>query len=457
MKRLKHLLNKTYRMNSFSLDKIRGLPDQLDLKAVSKVLQDQNNTSAGVQRHQAFVTSKPHTISDQKFGSLWNFKQHGIVLCNTFCNYPGPMGIDHTVSAEGPAIRILGFSPGLLKSDRANSTKRNSVNMFDKRAESSLVNIDKIIVAENCARYRPKKLYVDDWHLFRLRPAQYEKDDDKLIDKMLEFNKFVMNYRNAQFMDAVQKMQDRPVERLPDLPMFLSDVAIPPRQNESGEVMPQLTQEEIDQVPPEYVPPRARGVLKYVVIGIICTPTLLNCTDESEYLHEYVEASPLGKKQYDEAIAVQVFRPFTNENDAKEFKENFAKHTMPHCRIYVVPLYERLPLLEIFTQWHEETVPMSYHDMDMHEGVVDRPEQERVKRELAESQGMEIIHIGPEQTKEEGQAELDKIKNVGLAKQRVAEMEEKLRMFYIKRNASQTQEENNNDNDDGNGGGGTKE
>lgn len=414
-------------MNFTSLDQ-SSLPEHLDINEISKALARQNK--GGVSEN-AFVPCKLHTVSDQKFGSLWNFKQHGIVLANTFSNYPGQDGTQHTLSAEGPAIRILGCVPGLSQSERQKSQNTTRLKMFKDQAQNSLKSIDSFIVTENCARYRFKQFFADEWQLFRLGPPKNELDDESLIDKMEDFNQFAMNKQNNDFMVQVHKGVTRPIEKIPELPTFLSDIPIPPRQTPDGSALPELSSEEIAMVPKEFVPEIARSHLTHCVIAIMTTPTLLNCVDESHLLKERVDESPVGKDEYDEAIAVLVSRPFNSEDKAIEFKENFAKHSLPHCRMYVVPLYKRIPLLDIFTKWHEETVPMSYHEEEMHKGIVERQEQEQVKRDLAESQGMDIVHFGLEQTKEEADYQVEKLKGIGLARQCAVELEEELRQYYV--------------------------
>ena len=62
------------------------LPDPLDLGAIRKLLHKSDNADTS-DVIMAVVDNPNYTVSDRKFGSLWNFKQHGLIAFNSFNNY----------------------------------------------------------------------------------------------------------------------------------------------------------------------------------------------------------------------------------------------------------------------------------------------------------------------------------------------------------------------------------
>lgn len=420
-----------------------SLPNPINIGDVVRDLHSRGCATGKVTKKKGVVANislpeKKHVISEREFGSLWDFDRHGIAIADTFATYPGETNV-HTISVEGPAIRVLRFEPGVEERDRfkpppkdVENPPREMTDEYRRCCEESETTRDFILQRlrrHKCAIYNAVQTNTDDWFLFRFGKPVNEPDDNKLLDKMLQYNQFHVQSKNEEFLQRVNSGKRSTDEKLWVYPETFKDIAIPSCIDASGNPFSFADTVDVDpdNAPEEFVPESARNNIdqKFVVCEIITTPTLLNAVDESKFLRERNPLGPIGKNDYDEAVAVRLFRPFATldgPGGAKEFKENFAKHSRLYSTIHVFPMYERVPLLGVFTEEHRKHTPTTYHTQILQNSIVERAKKAKIQRKIAAETGIELVHFGPEQTKAESDAQMEKLLSIGRAKEFIAKM-----------------------------------
>jgi hypothetical protein len=417
-----------------------ALPEPLDLTAISRAMNGQKSTSEGLPDGASMTHSagRNHVASERKFGSFWDHASQGIMLANIYNTRDvitaGSMNdeefttVPATLHPLGPAFRCLRLMPGCKPQDRVSET-----------GELTPAYMGCIQDACNQATFASRQIKrggylnpkigtfaADDWLLFRIGSSKNEPDDKKLIHKVINFHKFVIEAEAIALARRIDRHMVLGIEKLRKYPANVSDIHIPPMTRADGSVyeLEQYITDHMDargEQMDEYVPDIARDSMqKHLVIAVLPTPTLLNCVDDSKYLREVNSSSPLGKGEYDEAILIRPTRAFPTPAKAREFKDNFAKHAMPEATFHIVSMDERVPILPLYTEWAKKVIPQTYHKHVSQVAMVDMPEAATVKRQLAEMQGIELAHLGPEQTQEEANLQLDKLHRMSRAQERIA-------------------------------------
>jgi len=411
------------------------LPEPLDLAEINRLLHSttQSNESHSTDFHMTMVAEKNHVASDRRFGSFWNYKTQGLFLCNTFNTFEDQDASNnplHTLSTSGPGMRFLQFMPGVCPPDRAQHSEHYSA--CRSTAHSQAAQITRHLTRGRYAVYPIHMMDAETPFVFRMGPRKNEPDDGKLIQKVHDFHAFVIKTNGDAFNRAVAKHQVRKIEKPRNYPALPRDITMPPLCAADGSVVTSAPVGGLD----EFVPEIAQNKMqKFVVFSMHPTPTLLNCINESKYLRESMPASPLGRGDYDEALIIQPMQAFYTPEKAHEFKDNFVKHTLLTGSIHVVSTNEIIPFLHLYTEWARQVIPRTYRKQTVQTAAVTMPDNAAVRRELASSAGVEMVHLGPEQTEEEAQAAMDKLQRVHRANARIAKTNELFRRLAVKREA----------------------
>ena len=469
------------------------LPEPMDLNAISRAMnkaaanEKSDNTSADASANGSMThgAGRNYVVSDRRFGSFWDYDTQGLLLASTY-NIKGRVksgasdsGLGLVPGTEshpsGPALRIHRFMPGTKPANRVDKDGTTRSASY----EAQIVNAarESAFIARQIKRggFQNPPINIfnsDQWFLFRLTETQHEPDDAKLIDKILQFHQFVIETNAAALARRIDRRTVVGPEHVWRYPATMGDLTMPALRRPDGAVFTadQFVKEHLDpdgEYMDEYVPAIACDTAQqHVVLAVLPTPTLLNCVNESKYLRESEASSPLGRGDYDEAILVRVTRGFPADELALGFKDNFAKHAMPEASFHIARMNERIPLLSLFTEQTRSHVPRTYHKQISQTAMVDLPEAAEIKRQLAESHGVAMAHFGPEQTREEAEAEMEKVRRMSRARERKLKMDEMVAKLNAVR--AQTQaggplttiaeaSETSKKSDDGGGGGGSKE
>lgn len=439
---------------------LETLPAPLDLTAISRAMHGKSASDDGMAdgASMTHTAGRNYVISDRKFGSFWDFASAGITLANVYHTsdkidsgtmVDGFTSVDATLHPMGPAIRFLRGMPGAKPKERhtdsGDLTPHYKACIQNALAQSAFIARQ---IKRGGYLNPPIELFnSDDWYVFRLGTTTNEPDDKKLVGKILAFHQFVIEAEAHALSERIDRRKVLGIEKMWKYPATVSDIHIPPMTRQDGSVytLPEYAKDYTDkdgEPMDEYVPDIARDKMQnHMVIASLTTPTLLNCVDDSKYLKEGNALSPLGRDEYDEAILIRPTRPFATPAKAQEFKDNFAKHVMPEAAFHIISMNERVPILPLFTEWARKLIPHTYHKQVSQAAMVELPEAAAVKRELAEAQGIEIVHLGPDQTREEAEAEMDKIRRRSRAQERIAKTNEMVAKLNVLR-AKKDQAEN---------------
>lgn len=476
---------------------LEGLPEPMDLNAISRAMSktsaSQNDVDADAADRASMThgTGRNHVVSDRRFGSFWDYNTQGLVLASTY-NIDGKVTsgtVDGGLYAipgsashpSGPALRIYRFMAGAKPADRCKDdgttqTEPYATNIINSTREAKFIT--RQIKRGGFQNPQINAFNADQWFLFRLSNTSKEPDDAKLVAKTLAFHRFVIE-ANAEAL--VRRIDQRIVvgaEPVWTYPETMQHITMPAMRRPDGSVYTTAAfiKDHTDadgEYKDEYVPAIACDAMQtHVVLAILPTPTLLNCVNESKYLRETNSASPLGRDEYDEAIIVRMTRAFPSPEKATEFKDNFAKHAMPEASFYIARMNERIPIMALFTEKERKRIPRTYHKQISQIAMVDLPEAAEIKRQMAETQGIAIAHLGPDQTDEENEAEMEKVRRMSRAHERKLKMDALVAKLNRLRAQKRTDgklgaisehpeksedEEGNAKGDDLGGGGGSKE
>jgi len=463
-----------------------ALPQPLDLQAIDQAMRggnDGKNTTKTGDSSMIHTAGKNHVVSDRKFGTFWNWRTQGLLLSNLYNVQPtvstSPIqGQEKDVvhrKAElhpaGPGIRFLRMMPGAKLQDRFVKDGQTKLNAHYQeclnQAESKKAFIKRQIKR---AGYLNPPIHIcnsDDVLLFRVTNTQNEPDDSALIRKIVEFHQFVIEADAEALSRRIEKGSVLGVETCRRYPETAAHIHMPPMVQDDGQVYSleeftaNMTDSDGDPYD-EYVPEIAQDKMQqYVVYAQLPTPTLLNCVDDRKYLREHNSKSPLGKNEYDEGVVVKPMRVFNTIYQATEFKDNFAKHAMPEAEFYIVRMDVRVPILDVYTEWAQKVVPQTFHKQVSQAAMVDMPEAAAMRREIANLNGIDMVHLGPEQTKEEAEAEMDKLRRVQRANARIAKTQAMMaklqRMRERKENGLSPISESDTNDDETRGGGASKD
>ena len=389
------------------------------------------------------ASGRNYTVSDRKFGSFWDFKLQGIVLANVYHTHENVhagtpdnemVEVPATLHPLGPAVRFLHAMPGAHPKQRFTDTGELTPH-YNTCVDSAIEKANFIKRQIERGQYLNPAIQAfdaDDWILFRMgttTPAN-EPDNKKLVQKILAFHQFVIEADAEALSKRIESHKVMGIEKVRKFPATVADIKIPPMTGQDGTVhtVEAYTKDHTTkdgQWIDEYVPEIARDKMQnHMVVAVLPSPTLLNCVDDSKYLQGVNALSPLSRDAYDEAILLRPTRAFATPTEAQEFKDNFAKTVMPEASFHIISMNERVPILPLYTEWAKQLIPHTYHKEVSQAAMVDMPREAAIKRELAELRGIEMAHLGPEQTRQEAEAELDKLRRVSRAQERIAKTNE---------------------------------
>ena len=419
-----------------------GLPAPIDLGKVNEQLKSGKESTV-------FLDDKDHVVSSKQFGSFWNLTEQGLLLCNTFNRFQDKrvhkkkIQPVHNLSADGPGIRFVRFLPSVENpTQRFEDEEKTKKTLRYKLAWTEARSCKRRVQRYTARHFKEFDFHIYDTEtpiLFRMGPAVHEKDDDALVQKIIQFHKFVISADTEAFLNDIHSRKIRAYKKPYVYPDTIRDISLPPYRDMDGNELDLPTHENTkkpilnskeepvdsseeeededalndEQCKEEYIPEIVRDSMQqYVVFAMLSSPTLLNCVNESKYLREYNSSSPLGNQEYDEAIVVIPMRTFHSVEKATEFKENFAKHNMKEARICCVSMYKRINLLMYFTEIGNSRIPKTFRKESVQNAVVAKQERDKIKRDLAKNSDIQFVHLGPEQTKEEAQTEINKLKKM---------------------------------------------
>lgn len=443
------------------MDESGLLPGPLNLGEISRMMDGgEDGTGDGGNPSMVQLAEQNHVVSDRKFGSFWNYQTQGRLMFNTFntCAAGDP---PHVLSPEGPGMRFLRFMPGVRPINRPE--QQAYYTQCQKACADEANRIQRYLKRANCVNYPIYASDAETSYLFRLTNSTNEPDDEKLKQKIKDFQAFVVHANGVTFSKTVSRHKVRGVEKPRKYPATFADIDMPPMRAEDGSVVePAISTEdasaELEDMPDEYIPEIARDrTQQYMVFAMYTTPTVLNCVDESKYLRENMPNSPVGADEYDEAILIQPMQAFPDVKGCQELKDNFAKHALLTASIHIVSMNERVSFLNLFTEQTRNTIPRTYRKETVQTAAVDIPKAMEIKRELAASAGVEMVHLGPEQTEAEAKAAMAKLEQVARANERIAKTNEMFRKLAEANNPETAQRLEPVTEEDEGGGGGSKE
>ena len=457
--------NPLQQSNAYETTAAPDLPSPLDLGAISRSMQQTNNseTDENEERKSSMINmpDKNYTVSDTQFGSFFNYTTQGIVLMNKYNFYEGK-DVQNTLHPMGPGIRFLQFVNGVEPEERMTPDQSSVTPEYQYAAQQAQIRATQICKQIRRSGYENPPIQcfnVEDMHLFRMGKPVNEPDDDKLKKKIIKFHTFVLSVEADKFAKRVNFRQIEDIQKPWVFPNTFEDIEKPSMTKSDGTAftMENYLAEHVElsdgELRDEYVPEIARNEgQRHVVFGMYPSPTLLNCIDESKYLAPNLPSSPFTKEDFDEAILIKPMRAFRTPEQAAEFKDNFAKHELPEASIHIGSTNVRLPLLDLYTEWHKRNVPRTFHKEAVQHAMVDMPEAAKMKREMAKAKGYEVVHFGPEQTEEEATQAMARFEAVARANNRIAKTTKMMQRVMMLR-----QKISKNKSDTSAGGGGSKE